>query len=230
MISGVLDIGSKPVKEIMVPRPQVKAVKIDASFREIQDIVQSTGFSRIPVFKGHLDNIKGTFHSKDIIPYLVDNKEVIMSDIIRKPFFVPESAPVEKVLLQMQENTVHLAFVVDEFGNMEGIVTLEDIIEEIVGEIQDEYDVEVEDWVKKINDNVFLVKGNSPIKDVNQRLSLELPEKIEYTTLAGFLLSEFGKIPHEKDVLLYKEQKFIVEKMNKRHISLIKVVKDREKT
>jgi len=224
MISGVLDIGSRPIKEIMVPRPQVKALEIGSSFKQILDRVLSAEFSRLPVYRGGLDNIEGLIHAKDIIPYLIDNKEFNINNILRKPFFVPESASVEKVLLQMQNNTVHLAFVVDEFGNMEGIVTLEDIIEEIVGEIQDEYDAKTEDWLRRVGKNVYLIKGYVPIKDVNLRLSLELPENVEYTTLAGFFLYEFGKIPKEKDVLDYKEHKFIVKRMNKRQISLIKVV------
>lgn len=224
MISGVLDMSSRTVKEIMIPRPQVKAIEISLSFEQILDIVLSVEFSRLPVYKGRLDNIEGLIHTRDIIPYLIDKKKVNIYDILRKPFFIPESASVEKVLLQMQENTVHLAFVVDEFGNMEGIVTLEDIIEEIVGEIQDEYDTKVEAWLKRAGKNDYLVKGNVSIKDINQRLPLELPENVEYTTLAGFFLYEFGKIPHEKNVLEYKGQKFIVERMNKRHINMIRVI------
>jgi len=224
MISGVLDIGSRPVKEIMTPRPQVKALEISLSFEKILDSVLLAEFSRLPVYRGGLDNIEGWIHTKDIIPYLIDNKEFNIYNILRKPFFVPESASVEKVLLQMQENTVHLAFVVDEFGNMEGIITLEDIIEEIVGEIQDEYDAKAEDWLIKAEKNVYLIRGGVPIKDINQRLPLELPENVEYTTLAGFFLYEFGKIPQVKDVLEYGGHKFIVERMSKRHISLIRVV------
>jgi putative hemolysin len=224
MISGVLDIGSRPIKEIMVPRPQVKALDIGLSFENILEEVLSAEFSRLPVYQGRQDNIEGWIHTKDIIPYLIDNKEFNIYNILRKPFFVPESASVEKALLQMMENTVHLAFVVDEFGNMEGIITLEDIIEEIVGEIQDEYDAKAEDWLIKSGKNIYLIRGDVPIKDINQRLSLELPEKVEYTTLAGFFLYEFGKIPQVKDVLEHRGHKFIVERMNKRHISLIRVV------
>jgi len=223
MISGVLDIGSRPIKEIMVPRLQVKALEINLSFKEMLDQVLLSGYSRLPVYRGRLDNIEGLIYTKDIIPYVIDNKEIKIADILREPFFVPESASVEKVLLQMQESTVHLAFVVDEFGNMEGIVTLEDIIEEIVGEIQDEYDAKAEDWLKRERENVYLIKGDIPVKDINERLPLDLPENVEYTTLAGFFLYEFGKIPKEKDVLDYKGHKFIVVRMNKRHISLIRV-------
>jgi putative hemolysin len=171
-----------------------------------------------------MDNVEGIIHAKDIIPYLVDNKEVNIKSLLRKAFFVPESASLENVLLQMQETTNHLVFVVDEFGNMEGIVTLEDILEEIVGEIQDEYDPEVEEWFSQIEENIYVVKGRASIKDINQKLPLELPEKGEYTTIAGFFLHEFGKIPHESETLDYKGYQFVVEKMIKRHIHLLRIV------
>jgi putative hemolysin len=223
MISGVLDIGSRPVREIMIPRPQVRAIEVTSSVRQILDVILSAGFSRFPVYRGRLDNIEGLIHAKDIIPYLIDNKDFNAYNLLRKPLFVPESASLEKVLLQMQATTNQLVFVVDEFGNMEGIVTLEDIIEEIVGEIQDEYDAKSEEWFSSVEKNVYLVSGRASIKEFNQRLPLELPEKKEYTTLAGFFLYEYGKIPREGDVLSYKGHKFVVEKMNKRHISLLKI-------
>ncbi len=223
MISGVLDIGSRPIREIMVPRPQVKAIEIKSSIQQILDTILSAGFSRFPVYKGRLDNIEGLIHVKDVIPYLIDNKEFNLNKIIRKPFFVPEPASLENVLLQMQETANHLVFVVDEFGNMEGIVTLEDIIEEIVGEIQDEYDPK-EEWFSQVEENVYVVKGRASIKDVNQRLLFELPEKREYTTLAGFFLYEFGKIPKEGEVLSCEGYRFVVEKMSKRHINLLRII------
>ena len=232
MISGVLDIGSRPIREIMVPRPQVKAIEIKSSIQQILDTILSAGFSRFPVYKGRLDNIEGLIHVKDVIPYLVDNNELNINKIIRKPFFVPEPASLENVLLQMQETANHLVFVVDEFGNMEGIVTLEDIIEEIVGEIQDEYDPK-EEWFSQVEENVYVVKGRASIKDVNQRLLFELPEKREYATLAGFFLYEFGKIPQEGEVLSYEGYRFVVEKMSKRHINLLRIIieqKNEDKT
>ncbi|MBC8359649.1 MAG: HlyC/CorC family transporter [Candidatus Aminicenantes bacterium] len=229
MISGVLDIASRPVSEIMIPRPQVRAIEIKSSKQQILEMILSDGFSRFPVYRGRLDNIEGVIHAKDIIPYLVDNKEFNIRNILRKPFFIPESASLEKTLLQMQETTNHLVFIVDEFGNMEGIVTLEDIIEEIVGEIRDEYDLKEEDLIIQIEENVYAIKGRTSVKDINQRLALSIPEKRQYSTLAGFLLSEFGKIPRESEILNYKNYKFVVEKMIKRHINLIRLILEPEK-
>ncbi|MGA2586691.1 MAG: hemolysin family protein [Candidatus Aminicenantales bacterium] len=223
MIAEILDIASRRVKEIMTPRPRIKAIEIESSREQILAIVLREGFSRFPVFRGRLDHIEGLIHTKDIIPYLIDNKDFDLTKFLRKPFFVPESASVEKVLIQMQENSVHMAFVVDEFGNMEGIVSLQDILEEIVGDIQDGYDAKEEEWFTPVGENAFLIKGAAGIKDINRRLPRPLPESGEYTTLAGFFLYEFGRIPIEKDDLAYKGMHFIVEKMNKRHISLIRV-------
>ncbi|MDH7513449.1 MAG: hemolysin family protein [Clostridiales bacterium] len=224
MISGVLDIGSRPVKEIMVPRIELKAIEIGSTFGEIMEVILSTEFSRFPVYRGRLDNIEGLIHTKDIIPYIIDNKEFNINNILRQPMFVPESASIEKVLIQMQESAVHLAFVVDEFGTLEGIVTLEDIIEEIVGEIQDEYDEKVEEWFQAAGKNIYIVRGSASIKELCQRLPLCVPQTAGFTTLAGFLLYQFGRIPHEKDALEFRGNQFIVEKMTKRHISLVRII------
>ena len=223
MITEVLDIGLRPVKEIMTPRQLVKAIDIESSPREILETIRNERLSRFPVYRGRMDNIEGLLHAKDVIPYLLDNKEFIIKDVLRKPLFVPESASLEKVLTQMQDGAVHLAFVVDEFGNMEGIVALEDIIEEIVGDILDEHDVAAEAWQTKVGDNTFLLKGRASVKDVNARLGLGLVESSDYTTLAGFLLSLLGRIPNEKDVVTYRGHTLTIEKMNKRHISLVRV-------
>lgn len=224
MIDGVLDIGARPVKEIMVPRVELKAIEMGSSLKEIMEFIVSTEFSRIPVYKGRLDNIEGLIHTKDLIPYLVDNKEFSINSILRQPIFVPESASIEKVLLRLQEAAVHMAFVVDEFGTLEGIVTLEDIIEEIVGEIQDESDEAIEELFQTIDKNTYLIRGSASVKELNWRLPLDLPRTGGFTTLAGFLFAQFGRIPQEKDWIEFQGNRYTVEKMAKRHISLVRVV------
>jgi putative hemolysin len=223
MITEILDIAARPVKEIMTPRPEVKAVEIGMTREQVLEIVRGEGFSRYPVYRGRLDHVEGIIHTKDLLAVLIEGRDFDLSVLLRKPFFIPESAPVEKALLQMQENAVHLAFAVDEFGNVEGIVTLEDILEEIVGEIRDESDAAAEAIVVPAGPNVWLVKGSARIKDVNKALAFDFPESAEYSTLAGFFLSEFGRIPREGDALDRGGRRLTVERMAKRHIGLIRV-------
>ena len=226
MIAEILDIAARPVKEIMTPRPRVKAIEIGMPRAQILDIVLSEGFSRFPVYRGRLDHVEGIIHTKDLMPALIDGKDFGLPSLVRKPFFIPESASVESALLQMQENAVHLAFVVDEFGNMEGIVTFEDIIEEIVGDIRDESDGAEETLVTAAGEGAWLVKGAARIKDLNKSLGLGLPESGDYTTLAGFFLNEFGRLPHEKDSLEFGRFLLTVEKMSKRRIAMIEIAPD----
>ncbi len=162
-------------------------------------------------------------HGKDIVGYLIDNKEFKLKDVLRKAFFVPELASLEKVLLQMQEKAVHMALVVDEFGNVDGLVTLEDIIEEIVGEIQDEHDGQTEDWYTRLGGGRLLIAAAASVKEVNALVALRIPEKKDYTTLAGFFLYEFGRLPREKDSIEFGGFKLTVEKMSKRRIAIVEV-------
>jgi putative hemolysin len=223
MISGILDIGSHPIRDIMIPRSQVEALEINISLKKMLSLIQSEGYSRFPVYGGQLNNILGVIHVKDIIPNLVESKDFNIGKLLRPPLFVPETAFQEKVLRIMQKTNNHLVFVVNEFGNMKGIVTMEDILEEIVGEIQDEYDPEAEELILQSQKNTFMVKGQTCIKELNQRLSLDLPSKGEYTTLAGFFLNEFRRIPRKGDIVNYKGHKLVVEKMLKRFIALIRI-------
>ena len=211
----------------MVPRPEIRAIEIDSRREDVLETVRSAGYSRYPVYRGRLDSIEGIIHGKDIITYLIDNKEFAVKDVLRKAFFVPEFASLEKVLLQMQEKAVHMALVVDEFGNVDGLVTLEDIIEEIVGEIQDEHDDQAGTWYTPLDRGRYLVAGAAPVKEVNALVDLRIPEKRDYTTLAGFFLNEFGRLPHEKDSLEFGGFRLTVEKMSKRRIALIEVAPDR---
>ena len=222
VISGALDIGSRSVQEAMIPRPQIKALEAGSTRDQILDLFKNTGFSRVPVYSERMDNIVGLVHAKGIIPYLMDNTEIHLQAVMRPPLFIPESASLEKALLKMKKTANHMLFIVDEFGNMEGIVTLEDILEEIVGEIQDEYDKHPEPQIRKIGDG-YRIRGNTPVKYVNQETSIPLPEKKVYTTIAGFLLDVFERIPLEGEYLDFGGYRFHVEKMTKRYINVIRV-------
>lgn len=223
MLAGVLDLSRRPIKEIMVPRTQVRALEINSTLPEVLKIIQESGYSRYPVYRNSFDNIEGIVHAKDILPVMQSQTEFHLGRLLRRPLFVPELASIEQVLLQMQEKAVHLALVVDEFGSFEGIVTLEDIMEEIVGDIRDEYDRQVEDWYQRVGENEYLIKGTVPIKEINEVLNLGIPEEKDYTTLAGLFLYHYGHLPLEKDSVTINSLQFTVEKMSRRHLSLIRV-------
>jgi len=222
MIGGVLDIGSRPVGEIIVPRTEVQAVEIGTPPDRLLEIVKSTEYSRLPVYRGRMDNVEGLIHTKDLLPYLIDHKEFNITSLLRRPIFVPESASIEKVMLQLQESAVHLAFVVDEFGTLEGIVTLEDIIEEIVGEIHDEYDEVLKD-IEQSADGSFLVNGRLSIKDFNARFQCEIPEDAGYETVSGFLNKVTGRIPEMNEEIAYKQMAFTIVRKSQRRIRQVRV-------
>jgi putative hemolysin len=223
MISGALDIGSRPVRDIIVPRPQVKALPVDATLEEVIAAIQASGFSRYPVYRGRLDNIEGVLHAKDLIAGLAGggSRAFDLKSLLKRPFFLPEAASLEHALLEMQKNSVHMAIIVDEFGSVEGIVTLEDILEEVVGDIRDEHDGKTRELITVMDETNFLVEGAAPVKEVNERLKLGLPEKSDYSTLAGFFLARFGRLPRENDHIDHDGWRLRVEKMHGRRIALI---------
>ncbi|MCP2620780.1 hemolysin family protein [Candidatus Aminicenantes bacterium AC-334-E05] len=223
MLKSILEIRDLSAKEVMIPRTNVVAIEIKSSFKKIVKTILSSEYSRFPVYQDRLDEVKGIIHAKDIIPYLVRKNKFNIHEILRKPLFVPESARLENILRQMQENNMHLAIVVDEYGSMKGIITLEDILEEIVGEIRDEYDIREEELVREIDKNVYLIQGHTPVKEVNRRLKINIPERGDYTTIAGFILSQIRKIPKENEEILYNGIKISVYKMKGTQIKLVKV-------
>lgn len=228
MVTEALDIGRRHVREIMVPRPQVKAVEVEAPLEEWIKVIEE-GYSRLPVYEGRMDNILGTVHVKDLISWLIKGKTPPLRELLRPPYFIPESATLENALRQMQRTKNHLVYIVDEYGNLEGIVTLEDIIEEIVGEIQDEYDRDLETLIKEEQPGVFIVRGQTPIKELKQRINIELPSKGDFTTAAGLFLSEFGQIPQEGDEISCGGFRLVILKMSGRRIQLLRFEKESRK-
>lgn len=204
-----MDFSGRRIREVMVPRPFVRAVEVNSPLRSVLKAIQENGYSRIPVYRGSLDNILGILHVKDIIGL---NEPFSLEQHLKPPFFLPESATVQTSFHNMQRNHVHLAIIVDEYGGVEGIVTLEDLIEQLIGEIQDEHDEDAP-MLHKVSEESWQLEGNLTIKELNQTLGLDVPEKTTYTTVAGFLISVLDRIPNEKEEIRYGDLIFSVEKM-----------------
>jgi CBS domain containing-hemolysin-like protein len=211
------DFNGGRVREVMKGRPMVKALDVHTRLDIALMIMQDSGHSRMPVFRGSLDNILGILHVKDIIGVA---HTFSIEQYLRKPFFIPKSASIQAAFQTMRRNRAHLAIVIDEYGGVDGIVTLEDLIEELIGEIQDEHDNEVEQ-LHQVNEGTWLIEGDLPIKDLNQNLNLDLPENSSYTTVAGFLISMMDKIPAENEKVNFGNLQFAVEKMKGNQITTI---------
>ncbi len=227
MIERVFEFGDTTVREIMVARVDMKVASIDAKITEIMKVFTDSGHSRLPVFDGNTDNIKGIIHIKDIIPYLSDTKNGFdIRTILRKPYFVPETKRISELFKEMRLLHVHIAIAVDEYGGVAGLITLEDLLEELVGEIQDEYDFEDDDVVK-LDDKSYIMVGDMEIEDVNKFLGTEI-EDDEYDTLAGFLMEKLGHLGKIGERVEYEGIVFIIVRVDKLRITKVRVMVDRE--
>ncbi|HVS92294.1 MAG TPA: hemolysin family protein [Mucilaginibacter sp.] len=201
LIQNVFEFNERVVKNIMVPRTRIYGIDINADKEELLDMIINEGYSRMPVYDDTIDKIVGIVHAKDVLPLLVRHQDIVLKDIIRKPYFIPETKKINDLMAELKQKRIQIAIVLDEFGGTAGMVTLEDIVEELVGDIQDEYDEE-KPIVEKINDTEFIVNALAPIYDVNSHLPHDLPEDGDYDTVSGWLGDIFGKIP---DVGEHKE-------------------------
>jgi CBS domain containing-hemolysin-like protein len=200
MIASIFEFGDKLVREVMVPRIDVASVPADLPMLAALDVILKAGHSRIPVYSTSVDNVIGVLYAKDLLRYLRDGRtDVPLGKILRPAYFVPESKKVDELLGELQQRKVHMAIVVDEYGGTAGIVTIEDLLEEIVGEIQDEYDAE-EPTVEEVADDQFLFDARVPLDEVNKLLGVELPAE-GGDTLGGFIYSELGKVPAVGDTI-----------------------------
>jgi putative hemolysin len=224
MLERVLEFSERQVKDVMVPRPEVTALDISTPMAEILQIVETTRYTRFPVFQGVLDNVVGILHGKDLMPYLHRPQTFRLSQLLRKPVFIPDTAKLNNSIRMLQNAQTHLGVVVDEHGGVEGIVTIEDLIEQIVGEIQDEHDVEVDLMVPHSDGSVLIDSGIS-IRELNERLSLNVPESAQYVTLAGFLLTRIGRLPREGEEIEFERNIFRVEQMIGRRIMRVRLIK-----
>ncbi|MDT8421662.1 MAG: hemolysin family protein [Desulfuromonadales bacterium] len=216
MLHSIFDLSETRVRDVMLPRTEVVGIARSASFQDTLEIVRSSGHSRFPVYDESLDNIVGVIHSKDVLAFADRPDQFSLLDSCRQPFFTPESKRVGILLQTFRKKREHLAIVVDEYGGVEGIVTLEDVVEEIVGEIHDEYDNEEVDF-RRLGSRTFLADGAVSMRTVNRRFQLELPEE-QVTTLAGYLLQLMGRIPQEGDSCEAAGVLFRVQRMDGRRI------------
>ncbi len=221
MLHGIFDLSEIRVRDVMVPRTEVVGISVDADFKEVAQLTAKARHSRFPVYDGDLDNVVGVIHSKDVLSYLDKPDHFSLRNIARPPYFVPEAKPIETLMQAFRHKHLHLAVVVDEYGGVEGICTLEDIVEEIIGEIQDEYDEE-EILVRPLGQNRYMVDGSAAIRYINRRFELSLSEE-HVTTLAGFLLNALGSIPEIGAVCEVDGVRFTVREVEDRRIELIEM-------
>ena len=228
LLQGIVSFGNTDTKQVMRPRMDLFALNIDTPFETIIEEIVENGYSRIPVYKESIDDVKGVLYVKDLLPHL-NKKEFDWNTLLREPFFVPENKKLDDLMLEFQNKKVHLAVVVDEYGGTSGLVSLEDIIEEIVGDISDEYDDE--DLVyKKLDDNNYSFEGKTPLKDVYKIIDLEDNEaedfenrKGEAETLAGFVLEISGGFPRIGSKINFKNFVFTIEALERKRIKQIKL-------
>ncbi|HHD10928.1 MAG TPA: HlyC/CorC family transporter, partial [Deltaproteobacteria bacterium] len=224
LLHGVFEFADTMVKEIMVPKPKFCAIEINTPPEEVLKLVAETGFSRYPVYKETLDNIVGILFNKDLFRAIEQKKPIVLRELIRPPFFVPNTIMISTLLRDMQKRKTHIAIVVDEHGDVDGLVTIEDILEEIVGEIEDEYDVEKGGLVERLRNGTMVIDASASLKDLKEiGLPFSDEDLAEYNTLAGFMLAKLQRIPRGGEFVIHNGYRFTVVDMEKNRIAKVKV-------
>jgi len=222
MIEGIGELNDKTVKEIMVPRVDVEFINSKITLNELYDIIQEQGFSRYPVYEDTIDNIVGILYAKDILRHGVENGFDVKA-LMRKPYFIPESKHLDDLLREFKIRKVHIAIAIDEYGGVSGIVSMEDILEVIVGDIQDEFDDDEGDGIFKVEDKVFMVEARTSIDEVNEKIGLKIDEE-DFETIGGYVFELFGRIPAEKESVEDLQAVFTVESIDGHKINQLKLV------
>jgi CBS domain containing-hemolysin-like protein len=223
LIHRVFEFSDTLVREAMVPRTEMAAIPNTCSLEEITKAFEQHRYSRLPVYRESFDDVCGFIHSKDVMPYLLHPEKFKLEDVLQPPMYVVDTARLEHVLRQMQKAKMHFGFVVDEHGGLEGIITLEDLLEEIVGDISDEHDEEVNEQITEINPSTFVLAGGLAVRDLNRRLKCAVPESESYTTIGGFLMTEAGHVLKPGEVVKYDGFVFHVERVEKRRVMRVKL-------
>lgn len=222
MIHRIFEMKDIVVREVMVPRTDIEALEINSKLEAVAKLVIKVGHSRIPVFEETIDKIVGIVYAKDLLKYWISkSKSDKIKDVMRKPLFVPETKNIDDLFKELKSQRIHIAIVVDEYGGTSGIVTIEDLIEEIVGDIQDEYDIEEEEFIV-VKEGEFIADAKIDIDELSDKLDVTI-SKEDYDTLGGFLVHLSNKIPAVKDVITYKNITFTVIEADERRVSKVEI-------
>lgn len=221
MIEGVIQFTQMRVRDIMLPKKQMTCISQDDELKDIIDIVTNSGHSRFPVTGDTTDEIIGILHAKDLLRFQADpTAEFDLLDIIRLTSFVPESKRLDLLLGEFRNNRNHMAIVVDEYGGVNGFVTIEDIIEQIVGDIEDEFDIDEETYIKAHSDNYYIVKAHTPIEEFNEQLHADFSDE-SYDTIGGIVMTNFGHLPKRGETITIEQFEFKVINADARRIKLL---------
>ncbi|MEA1994058.1 MAG: hemolysin family protein [Euryarchaeota archaeon] len=224
MIAGIFELEDTRIKEIMTPRVDMVCLEAGETLENILNNAIKVGYSRLPVYEGKVDNIVGILYIKDLLKYLKDgNFNISVGKIKKKAYFVPETKRADDLLSELQRKRVHMAIVIGEYGGVTGLVTLEDLLEEIVGEIFDEYDI-ARDEILILDENTAIVDARLPIGELNEGMKLDLPMD-SVDTLAGFMMENLDKVPEEGEGIIYENSRFIIEEMDEKKIVQVRIIK-----
>jgi putative hemolysin len=224
-IHSVFDFADTFVREVVTPRTEIRALDVETSCAEALHAMIDSGLSRMPVYEGDLDHTLGIVHVKELLRTREQDQPVSLRDLLHPAYFVPDSMQISRLLRELQVRRMHMAVVVNEFGTVVGLTTIEDLLEEIVGEIHDEYDVEVEQPIQELGKGLWLVAGGIALSDLKEERDLPIEETSAYRTLAGFLLSRLERIPKGGEIILHEGYRFTIVAMDGRRIAKIKVEK-----
>ncbi len=222
MIHRIFELKEIVVREVMIPRTDIKALEVNSTMEEVAGLVVEVGHSRVPVYEETIDKIIGIIYAKDLLKYWVSKgKNITVRELMRKPLFIPETKGIDELFTELKSKRIHIAIVVDEYGGTSGLVTIEDLIEEIVGDIQDEYDVEEEEFVET-GVGEYLVDARMDIDELAEKLDVELPKE-DFDTLGGFLVHLTNRIPATGESINFSRLRFTIIEADERKVAKVKI-------
>lgn len=226
LLNNVFAFNDIIVSEVMTPRTDIFAIEIDEDINELLDKIDEYKYSRIPVYEDNIDNIEGILFIKDILKVIKDGRYINIREIMREPYFIPESKEIDELFRELQKSKQQMAIVIDEYGGTAGLITMEDIIEELMGNILDEYDDEEIEY-KKLDENTYILSGSSTVYDIKKIFSVDIPDG-DYETLSGYLLEKLGRIPEENEHPVIEDEQltYKIEEYEDKRIKSVKVCKN----